>query len=96
MLQLPRQLNRCLRAHLANAGGDFESAATLRNASPHWVRHTMLTMHANNGLALKKLPDTAGRASLSTTATYLHKADKEWHDELMASLENPAGGCACI
>ena len=49
----------------------------------------MLTTHANNGVALKTLQDTDGHASLSTTATYLHKSDRERHDELMASLENP-------
>ncbi len=83
-------------ADLADVGGDLDSAAALRNASPHWLRHTMLTMHANNGVALKTLQDTAGHASLSTTAAYLHKADKERHDELMASMENPVGDQADI
>ena len=74
-------------AALADGDGDRDSAAALRNASAHWLRHTMLTTHANNGVALKTLQDTAGHASLSTTATYLHKSDKERHDEIMASLE---------
>ncbi len=76
-------------AELADGDGDADAAAALRNASAHWLRHTMLTTHANNGVALKTLQDTAGHASLSTTATYLHKSDKERHDELMTSLENP-------
>ena len=76
-------------AGLADGNGDADSAAALRAASVHWLRHTMLTTHANNGVALKTLQDTAGHASLSTTATYLHKSDRERHDELMASLENP-------
>ena len=76
-------------AALADDLGDADSAAALRNASAHWLRHTMLTTHANNGVALKTLQDTAGHASLSTTATYLHKSDRERHDELMTSLENP-------
>lgn len=75
-------------AALAHGEGDADAAAALRNASAHWLRHTMLTIHANNGVALKTLQDTAGHASLSTTATYLHKSDKERHDELMTSLEN--------
>jgi integrase/recombinase XerD len=74
---------------LADGDGDGDSAGALRNASAHWLRHTMLTTHANNGVALKTLQDTAGHASLSTTATYLHKSDKERHDELSASIENP-------
>lgn len=72
-------------ADLAQERGDLDAAAALRNASAHWLRHTMLTTHANNGLALKTLQDTAGHASLSTTATYLHKSDMERHDEIMAS-----------
>ena len=76
-------------ADLAHAQGDRDAAAALRAASAHWLRHTMLTTHANNGVALKTLQDTAGHASLSTTATYLHKSDKERHDELMASIEHP-------
>jgi site-specific recombinase XerD len=74
-------------AALAEGDGDRDSAGALRNASAHWLRHTMLTKHANNGVALKTLQDTAGHASLATTATYLHKSDKERHDEIMASLE---------
>ena len=76
-------------AGLAENNGDADSASALRNSSTHWLRHTMLTTHANNGVALKTLQDTAGHASLSTTATYLHKSDRERHDELMASLKNP-------
>ena len=76
-------------AKLAEGNGDVDSATALRAASAHWLRHTMLTTHANNGVALKTLQDTAGHASLSTTATYLHKSDRERHDELMASLESP-------
>ena len=81
-------------AALAGDSGDADSAAALRNASAHWLRHTMLTTHANNGVALKTLQDTAGHASLSTTATYLHKSDKERHDEITSSLENPLSSIA--
>jgi len=76
-------------ALLADQAMDADAAAALRAASTHWLRHTMLTMHANNGVALKTLQDTAGHASLATTATYLHKSDQERHDELMASLDQP-------
>ncbi|PPC88018.1 MAG: integrase [Hyphomicrobium sp.] len=76
-------------ANLAQAQDDHDAASVLRTASAHWLRHTMLTTHANNGVALKTLQDTAGHASLSTTAIYLHKSDKERHDELMASMDHP-------
>jgi integrase/recombinase XerD len=75
-------------AVLAQANGDLDAALPLRNSLPHWLRHTMLTNHANNHVALKTLQDTAGHASISTTATYLHRSDNERHDELMAPLEN--------
>ena len=70
-------------AGLAEDNGDADAATALHAASVHWLRHTMLTTHANNGVALKTLQDTAGHASLSTTATYLHKSDRERHDELI-------------
>ncbi|CAN7333989.1 tyrosine-type recombinase/integrase [Pseudoduganella sp. LjRoot289] len=71
----------------AAALGDIDMAATLRQASAHWLRHSMLTNHANNGVQLKTLQDTAGHASIATTAAYLHKSDNQRHDEIMASLD---------
>lgn len=73
-------------AVLAEAAAEPDSASALRQASAHWLRHTMLTMHANNDVSLKALQDTAGHANISTTAIYLHKSDKERHDELIGSL----------
>lgn len=67
--------------------GDSDSADALRVASAHWLRHSMLTNHANNGVQLKTLQDTAGHASIATTAAYLHKTDLERHDEIMASVK---------
>ena len=74
-------------AMLADAAGNANAALSLRQASAHWLRHTMLTTHANNAVSLKVLQDTAGHASIATTALYLHKSDTERHDELLASLE---------
>nr|GFD57613.1 hypothetical protein [Tanacetum cinerariifolium] len=64
-------------ARAADAQGDGDTAATLRQASAHWLRHSMLTNHANNGVQLKTLQDTAGHANIATTAAYLHKTDNE-------------------
>ncbi|QJE02303.1 tyrosine-type recombinase/integrase [Massilia forsythiae] len=69
----------------ADAQGDGDTAATLRHASAHWLRHSMLTNHANNGVQLKTLQDTAGHASIATTAAYLHKTDNERYDEIIGS-----------
>ncbi|WP_154378676.1 tyrosine-type recombinase/integrase [Duganella guangzhouensis] len=73
-------------ASAAAGMGDVDMAATLRQASAHWLRHSMLTNHANNGVQLKTLQETAGHASIATTAAYLHKTDNERHDEILASL----------
>jgi site-specific recombinase XerD len=72
-------------ARAADAKGDQDTAATLRLASAHWLRHSMLTNHANNGVQLKTLQDTAGHANIATTAAYLHKTDNERHDEIIRS-----------
>lgn len=72
----------------AEAGGQPDLAASLRHASAHWLRHSMLTNHANNGVQLKTLQDTAGHANIATTAGYLHKTDNERHDEIIASVVN--------
>ncbi len=68
---------------------DADSAVSLGAASAHWLRHTMLTGHANNQVSLKVLQDTAGHANISTTALYLHKSDTERHDEILRSLARP-------
>lgn len=73
-------------AAVAAGQGDSDTAATLRGASTHWLRHSMLTNHANNGVQLKTLQDTAGHANIATTAAYLHKTDNERHDEIIASV----------
>jgi site-specific recombinase XerD len=72
-------------ASVADTRGDADTAATLRQASAHWLRHSMLTNHANNGVQLKTLQDTAGHANIATTAAYLHKTDNERYDEIIAS-----------
>jgi site-specific recombinase XerD len=77
-------------ATVAATRGDADTAATLRQASAHWLRHSMLTNHANNGVQLKTLQDTAGHANIATTAAYLHKTDNERYDEIIASVNGRA------
>ena len=74
-------------ASAATQAGKADIAASLRHASVHWLRHSMLTNHANNGVQLKTLQDTAGHANIATTAAYLHKTDNERHDEIIASVD---------
>ena len=81
-------------ASQAARDGHSDMAATLRHASAHWLRHSMLTNHANNGVQLKTLQDTAGHANIATTAAYLHKTDHERHDEIIASVAGKKRGKA--
>jgi len=78
-------------AEAAARAGNADIAASLRHASAHWLRHSMLTNHANNGVQLKTLQDTAGHANIATTAGYLHKTDNERHDEIIASSGGKKG-----
>ncbi|QFU01647.1 site-specific tyrosine recombinase XerC [Halomonas sp. THAF5a] len=56
-----------------------EAAARLRQATPHWLRHTALTHQAQAGVELRYLAGTARHSRLDTTARYLHAEDEEWH-----------------
>jgi len=51
----------------------------LRQATPHWLRHTALTHQAQAGVELRYLAGTARHSRLDTTARYLHAEDEEWH-----------------
>ena len=54
-------------------------AMRLRQATPHWLRHTALTHQAQAGVELRYLAGTARHARLDTTARYLHAEDEAWH-----------------
>lgn len=80
------QLYRLIRQALVEAadimeqqGGDSLSVARLRQATPHWLRHTALTHQAQAGVELRYLAESARHSRLDTTARYLHTEDEEWH-----------------
>ncbi|MGI4936375.1 MAG: tyrosine-type recombinase/integrase [Janthinobacterium lividum] len=73
-------------AVLATSRHQADACSVLRQASVHWLRHTMLTVQANNDVALKTLQETAGHENISTTAMYLHKSDRQRHDEILDSF----------
>lgn len=82
------QLYRLIRATFQQAaqtlednGGALEHVATLRQASPHWLRHTSITHQAQAGIGLRHLAESARHARLDTTSRYLHTEDIEWHSE---------------
>jgi site-specific recombinase XerD len=72
----------------ALAQGAVDAAAVLHHASTHWLRHMMLSAHANKGVNLKTLQGTAGHASIATISRYLHRADNDRHDEIMACIRD--------
>lgn len=82
------QLYRMIRATFQQAalaleedGGASQHVTTLRQATPHWLRHTSITHQAQSGISLRHLAESARHARLDTTSRYLHTEDIEWHSE---------------
>ncbi|MDN6322644.1 MAG: site-specific integrase [Halomonas sp.] len=66
---------------LAADGGTPGYVSALRQATPHWLRHTSITHQAQAGISLRHLAESARHARLDTTSRYLHNEDSEWHRE---------------
>lgn len=82
------QLYRLIRATFQQAAqaleeenGSSRYISALRNATPHWLRHTAITHQAQSGISLRHLAESARHARLETTSRYLHTEDNEWHRE---------------
>lgn len=82
------RLYRLIRQAFAQAADDLEAeqgegargwVLRLRQATPHWLRHTALTHQAQAGVELRYLAATARHSRLDTTARYLHAEDEAWH-----------------
>ncbi|RQW70035.1 site-specific integrase [Halomonas sp. YLB-10] len=80
------QLYRLIRTTFSQAadcleeqGGDPQAVARIRQATPHWLRHTALTHQAQAGVELRYLAQSARHSRLETTSRYLHTEDEEWH-----------------
>lgn len=56
------------------------SAAKLRKASTHWLRHTAVTHADDAGVNLKYLQASARHEKVETTAIYQHAEDHRWHE----------------
>lgn len=84
------QLYRVIRETFCQAAAALEAAqgqgaarevASLKRATPHWLRHTALTHQAQAGIELRYLAETARHARLDTTSRYLHTEDEQWHEQ---------------
>lgn len=82
------QLYRLIRQAFSRAadtlegeGGTQTHAHRLRQATPHWLRHTSITHQAQAGISLHYLAESARHSRLDTTSRYLHTEDARWHAE---------------
>lgn len=57
-------------------------ARQLRDASPHWLRHSYITALGNMGVSLKHRKLSAGHTSIETTARYDHTVEDAWYQEM--------------
>jgi site-specific recombinase XerD len=82
------QLYRLIRQAFSRAAAALEGedgapahVHTLRQATPHWLRHTSITHQAQAGISLHYLAESARHSRLDTTSRYLHTEDARWHAE---------------
>jgi site-specific recombinase XerD len=61
-------------------------AQKLRQASPHWMRHTHATHALARGAELTTVRDNLRHASISTTSIYLHGDDVKRARQLTAAF----------
>jgi site-specific recombinase XerD len=61
---------------------DPRAASRLRQASPHWMRHTGISHEMERGVNPRYVQAQARHSSLTTTAKYDHKDRKNWRREL--------------
>ena len=59
------------------AAGEPERARHLRQATPHWARHTFGTQIHRRGGRLNVIQELLGHASISTTTVYAHVSQEE-------------------
>lgn len=73
------------------------TAAKLRAASPHWMRHTHATHALQRGVELSVVRDNLRHASIATTSTYVHADDSRRAVQIDAAFETrprSSGRCA--
>jgi integrase len=68
------------------APSDPATAASLRRASTHWLRHTAASHQADAGTDLRHIKKNLRHASIETTALYLHAEDDARHRDTTRKL----------
>jgi len=86
-----RTLYEILKKHfeaksLAIEADDPISAAKLRRASNHWLRHTCATLSLKAGVPLPGVQKLLGHASIATTGLYLTEDDDALAEAMEAAL----------
>lgn len=81
------QMFRVLKAYLESMAAALEStdpvsAAQLRKASGHWLRHSFATRALQNGVPINVVQKAMGHASVSTTGGYLTAESEHMDQEL--------------
>jgi site-specific recombinase XerD len=69
--------------------GSAALAEKLRQATPHWTRHTHATHLLEGGAELTTVRDNLRHASLATTSMYLHADDALRAKQLADRFEAP-------
>ncbi|AMK79124.1 MULTISPECIES: tyrosine-type recombinase/integrase [Methylomonas] len=76
------------RAAKAIEETDPAGAATLLQASTHWLRHTSATHQADAGNDIRYIQKNLRHASIETTAIYLHAEDDRRHAATIAKCRH--------
>lgn len=59
-----------------------DDAKRLREASPHWLRHSAITLQSDQGVPLKYRQKSAGHSSITMTARYDHAEEDDWYQAM--------------
>ena len=63
--------------HLSN-----QQREKLRNASPHWIRHSAITRLTDGGVEQRYIQKFARHRNANTTSRYQHIDDNNWHNAI--------------
>jgi len=91
------RLWKVLQRFFANTAAIVEAdhaalAEKLRQASPHWMRHTHATHALARGAELTTVRDNLRHASISTTSIYLHGDDVKRARQIAGGVRQQVNG----